>query len=198
MSVSKRTRYKPLEYIKDRNFRLRVSLFTHQIKHKPSITLALKDSHKPFQNRSYNIPCPHTFQNPPSTSPFSFSPYVVKMGSLGKTETPRQAQEALFYQSIYPSAAPFVESADGVYFTLENGQHVLDSTGGAAVSALGHGNQRVKNAITKQLNKFTYAHPGYFQNRVSHELANILVESTDHQLARALLLGSGRFGPPRG
>lgn len=101
------------------------------------------------------------------------------------------AEPTLFYQSVYRSSAPTVVSASGLYFTLENGQQILDSTGGAAVSAIGHGNTRVKNAIVEQLDKFTYAHPGYFQNAVSHQLADILVESTGGKLSRACLLGSG-------
>ncbi|GKT89506.1 class III aminotransferase [Colletotrichum tofieldiae] len=114
------------------------------------------------------------------------------MGSLALADDqPALAANSLFYQSVYPSSAPTVESADGLYFTLKNGQRILDSTGGAAVSAIGHGNERVKSAIIKQLNKFTYAHPGYFQNDPSHELAEILVRSTGGQLSRACLLGSG-------
>lgn len=118
------------------------------------------------------------------------------MGSLSLVEEASLAENSLFYQSVYPSSAPTVVAADGLYFTLQNGQRVIDSTGGAAVSAIGHGNARVKNAIIKQLNKFTYAHPGYFQNSPSHELADILVKSTDGQLSRACLLGSGNISPP--
>lgn len=114
------------------------------------------------------------------------------MGSLAVADDLVPAENSLFYQSVYPSSAPTVESADGLYFTLKNGQKILDSTGGAAVSAIGHGNERVKSAIIKQLNKFTYAHPGYFQNDPSHELADILVKSTNGQLSRACLLGSGK------
>jgi adenosylmethionine-8-amino-7-oxononanoate aminotransferase len=115
------------------------------------------------------------------------------MGSLGPLlDEPAVSENALFYQSVYPSAAPTVESADGLYFTLQNGQKIIDSTGGAAVSAIGHNNTRVKNAIIKQLNKLTYAHPGYFQTRPAHELADILVESTGGQLSRACFIGSGK------
>ncbi|KAJ2996149.1 hypothetical protein NUW58_g1063 [Xylaria curta] len=111
------------------------------------------------------------------------------MGSLGNTS--KLAEPALFYQNVYESSFPHVASASGLYITLEDGREVLDATGGAAVSAIGHGNQRVNAAIIKQLSKFTYAHPGYFQNRVSHQLADILVESTGGKLARACLIGSG-------
>ncbi|KAI1170062.1 alanine-glyoxylate aminotransferase AGT2 [Nemania sp. FL0916] len=99
---------------------------------------------------------------------------------------------ALFYQSVHPSSAPTALSASGLYITLANdGREILDATGGAAVSAIGHGNKRVKEAIIAQLNKLTYAHPGYFQNAPSHQLADILVQSTGGKMSRACLLGSG-------
>ncbi|KAF4434866.1 alanine-glyoxylate aminotransferase AGT2 [Fusarium acutatum] len=116
------------------------------------------------------------------------------MGSLGPLiGEPIVSENSLFYQIVYPSAAPIVESADGLYFTLTNGQKIIDSTGGAAVSTIGHNNARVKNAIIKQLNKFTYAHPGYFQNSPSHELADILFQSTGSELSRACFLGSNEY-----
>ncbi|TVY59262.1 putative aminotransferase [Lachnellula cervina] len=109
------------------------------------------------------------------------------MGSIGQ-EVP---DSSLFYQSAYKTTAPIVVSASGHYFTLENGQRVLDSSCGAAVSGIGHGNARVKDAIVAQLNKLTYAHPGYFQNLPALELADFLVKSTGGKLSRACLVGSG-------
>ncbi|KAI9932391.1 hypothetical protein MW887_009904 [Aspergillus wentii] len=106
------------------------------------------------------------------------------MGSLG--------EPTYLYQSASGECSlPMVESAEGIYFTLENGQNVLDATGGAAVSAIGHGNKRVKDAIIRQMDKVAYAHPGYFQNRPVLELADLLVKSTGGRLSRACILGSG-------
>lgn len=107
------------------------------------------------------------------------------MGSISVSEP------ALFYQSAYANKQPVVVSAAGLYLTLENGQKVLDATSGAAVSAIGHGNKRVKDAIVAQLDKVEYAHPGYFQNTPSMELADLLVQSTQGEMSRACLLGSG-------
>lgn len=105
------------------------------------------------------------------------------MGSRG--------EPTFFYQSAYETSAPIAISASGLYLTLENGQKILDSTGGAAVSALGHGNSRVKNAIVAQLDELAYAHPGYFQNKPALQLAEFLVQSTGGKMSRACLLGSG-------
>ncbi|XHG07614.1 hypothetical protein AWENTII_010751 [Aspergillus wentii] len=110
------------------------------------------------------------------------------MGSLG--------EPTYLYQSASGECSlPMVESAEGIYFTLENGQNVLDATGGAAVSAIGHGNKRVKDAIIRQMDKVAYAHPGYFQNRPVLELADLLVKSTGGRLSRACILGSGSCLP---
>jgi len=103
------------------------------------------------------------------------------------------SEPTFFYQSAYTTATPTVESASGLYLTLENGQKILDSTSGAAVSAIGHGNERVKDAIVAQLDRFSYAHPGYFQNKPALELADFLVQSTGRKLSRACLIGSGSF-----
>ena len=111
------------------------------------------------------------------------------MGSIAISEP------ALFYQSAYTTKHPTVVSASGLYLTLESGQKVLDATSGAAVSGIGPGNKRVKEAIIAQLDKVEYAHPGYFQNTPSNELADFLVQTTQGELSRACLLGSGAFEP---
>ncbi|KAA8645095.1 hypothetical protein EYZ11_008145 [Aspergillus tanneri] len=100
--------------------------------------------------------------------------------------------DTYLYQSVTEGPSPpTVKSAEGIYFTLENGQKILDATGGAAVSAIGHGNKAVKDAIIRQLEAVAYAHPGYFQTTPALELADLLVKSTGGQLSRACILGSG-------
>lgn len=98
-----------------------------------------------------------------------------------------------FYNNVYPSSAPCVIHASGIYLTLNTGQKVIDSTCGAAVSAIGHGNHRVKEAIIAQLDRVEYAHPGYFQNVPALELADLLVKTTNGKMARACLVGSGMW-----
>ncbi|KAF2210004.1 hypothetical protein CERZMDRAFT_46415 [Cercospora zeae-maydis SCOH1-5] len=105
------------------------------------------------------------------------------MGSIKET--------SLFYQSVQQSGLPFVAGASGIYYTLSNGRKIIDSTCGAAVASIGHGDPRVKEAIISQLDKVSYAHPGYFQNDPSHDLADELVASTKGHMARACLTGSG-------
>jgi adenosylmethionine-8-amino-7-oxononanoate aminotransferase len=85
-----------------------------------------------------------------------------------------------------------VTSGSGIWLTLENGQKILDATSGAGVSAIGHGDPRVKEAIVAQLDKIAYCHPGFYQSEPAQQLANFLVESTQGKMVRALLTGSGK------
>ncbi|KAL3491003.1 pyridoxal phosphate-dependent transferase [Aspergillus germanicus] len=106
------------------------------------------------------------------------------------------AEPKYLYQSVTDGPSPpVVTSAEGMYFTLENGLKILDATCGAAVSAIGHGNEQVKNAVIRQLNTVAYCHPGFFQNSPALELADLLIDSTGGRLSRACILGSGLVFP---
>jgi adenosylmethionine-8-amino-7-oxononanoate aminotransferase len=84
-----------------------------------------------------------------------------------------------------------------MYIYLENGQKILDATGGAAVSAIGHGVDRAKQAIISQLDQVEYCRPRSFPNAPAIQLADLLVESTGGKLSRACILGSGEMPPLR-
>lgn len=107
-------------------------------------------------------------------------------------------ESSLLYKHAQVSTALTVKSGWGLYLTLENGQQILDATSGAGVTAIGHGNARVKAAMASQLDEIAYVHPGFYTTTVAERLANFLVESTSGKMARAVLLGSGRFPQRRG
>ncbi|ODM21906.1 hypothetical protein SI65_02750 [Aspergillus cristatus] len=79
----------------------------------------------------------------------------------------------------------------GSYIFLEDGQKVLDSTGGAAVSCLGHGNEKVKKAVIKQINELSYCHSAFFGTQASEDLARLLVDSTGGKLSKLYVSSSG-------
>ena len=51
---------------------------------------------------------------------------------------------------------------DGITITLADGRTVIDASGGAAVACLGHGQQRVVDAITRQASALAYVHTSFF------------------------------------
>ncbi|MGY3696534.1 adenosylmethionine-8-amino-7-oxononanoate aminotransferase [Bradyrhizobium sp. USDA 3240] len=70
---------------------------------------------------------------------------------------------------------PKAIGGDGVWLIAEDGHRILDSSGGAAVSCLGHQHPRILAAIVKQASKIAYAHTGFFSSEPAEELAERLV-----------------------
>ena len=88
---------------------------------------------------------------------------------------------------------PVVNGADGNYLIDNNGKRYLDASGGAAVSCLGHTNERVIEAIKNQLDKVSFAHTGVFSNEPAEKLATYLIENAPEGFGngRTMFLGSG-------
>lgn len=87
---------------------------------------------------------------------------------------------------------PFMAaSGQGSYITLEDGRRILDATGGAAVSCLGHGNEEVKEAMIQQINQLSYCHTAFFSIKPFEELAEFLKDSTGGRMSKVYIVGSG-------
>ena len=86
-----------------------------------------------------------------------------------------------------------VVAAKGLYLTLSNGQKILDATGGAAVSCLGHGNARVQAAITRQMAVVSYCHSLFFSTQVAEDLAAELCAGTGGAMTKAFIVSSGEY-----
>ncbi len=84
-----------------------------------------------------------------------------------------------------------VLSAKGPYLTLSDGRKIIDATGGAAVSCLGHGNRRVQKVISDQVGKLDYCHSMFFSNLAIEDLSQFLVDASGGQMARAFIVNSG-------
>ena len=70
---------------------------------------------------------------------------------------------------------PVAAGGHGVWLVTSDGREILDSSGGAAVSCLGHQHPRVLEAMARQAEKLTYAHTSFFTTDVAEELAEELV-----------------------
>jgi Aminotransferase class-III len=98
---------------------------------------------------------------------------------------------ALLYRNIHSPPRQVVASA-GNYLTLGNGQQILDATCGAAVSCLGHGNERVKEAIVKQLDQVAYCLSIEFGTGAAEDLATELKNGTNGLMKKAYIVNSGK------
>ena len=78
----------------------------------------------------------------------------------------------------------------GHYIEFGNGQQILDATSGAAVACLGHFQQRVNEAVAKQMEQYSYTLTR-FTNPAAEALGKLLVDSTNGHMTRCFLVSSG-------
>ncbi|KAM3077311.1 hypothetical protein ACMFMG_006660 [Clarireedia jacksonii] len=87
---------------------------------------------------------------------------------------------------------PVVVKGQGSKLYTKDGRVIFDATSGAAVSCLGHGNERVIRAVCQQMTSgIPYLASGFFGNETVDALCEELIKGTDHKMARVYLTGSG-------
>ncbi|MHA1600827.1 MAG: aminotransferase class III-fold pyridoxal phosphate-dependent enzyme, partial [Alphaproteobacteria bacterium] len=64
------------------------------------------------------------------------------------TATPLGGTQDIYYSSPAPVPLPMMERASGVHMWDEEGNEYIDASSGPMVSAIGHGNTRVIDAMT--------------------------------------------------
>jgi adenosylmethionine-8-amino-7-oxononanoate aminotransferase len=78
-----------------------------------------------------------------------------------------------------------------MYIYDESGDQYLDMSGGAAVSALGHGNESVIRAVQDQIARLAFAHTAFFTNGPQEELAERLAGRFSEAGARVYFSSGG-------
>ena len=79
------------------------------------------------------------------------------------------AMSHLFYQSS--QRRPVLEQARGVYMWDVDGKRYLDGSSGAMVCNIGHSNERVLDAMRRQMEKSTFGYRLHFETEASEQLA---------------------------
>lgn len=86
---------------------------------------------------------------------------------------------------------PKAIGGEGIYLFAESGRRVIDASGGAAVSCLGHQHPRVIAALAKQASTLAYAHTAFFSSEPAEALAETLVGHEPGGLAYAYFVSGG-------
>jgi adenosylmethionine-8-amino-7-oxononanoate aminotransferase len=86
---------------------------------------------------------------------------------------------------------PKAIGGEGIYLLAEDGRRVIDASGGAAVSCLGHQHPRVIAAIAKQASQLAFAHTAFFSSEPAEALAEALVGHEPGGLAYAYFVSGG-------
>ncbi|HML13735.1 MAG TPA: aspartate aminotransferase family protein [Xanthobacteraceae bacterium] len=86
---------------------------------------------------------------------------------------------------------PVAVGGHGAWLIDAQGREVLDGSGGAAVSCLGHQHPRVLEALASQAQTLAYAHTSFFTTEVAEALADELVGHEPGGLAAVCLVCGG-------
>lgn len=86
---------------------------------------------------------------------------------------------------------PTAVSGDGCFLIDADGKRYFDGSGGAAVSCLGHSNDRVRQAIKDQVDKLAFAHTGFLTSEPAEALADLLIEHAPGDLDRVYFVSGG-------
>jgi adenosylmethionine-8-amino-7-oxononanoate aminotransferase len=86
---------------------------------------------------------------------------------------------------------PIAVAGDGIEIIDSEGKRYIDASGGAAVSCLGHSNQRVIDAIKRQAQQLPYAHTSFFTTAVAEELSDRLIADAPEGLGHVYFTSGG-------
>src|SRR5260221_8717252 len=86
---------------------------------------------------------------------------------------------------------PRAVGGEGIWLIAEDGRRILDASGGAGVSLLGHQHPRVIEALSRQASKLVYAHTGFFSSEPAEALPDRLVGDELGGLAYAYYVSGG-------
>ncbi|WP_417806739.1 aspartate aminotransferase family protein [Thioclava sp.] len=86
---------------------------------------------------------------------------------------------------------PVAVGGEGCYLIDASGKRYFDGSGGAAVSCLGHSNERVREAIKTQVDKLAYAHTSFFTSEPAEALADHLIARAPQGIERVYFVSGG-------
>lgn len=107
-------------------------------------------------------------------------------------EHERKSTSAVLHRSLKSDPLQVV-SAHGTQVTFSNGQTINDTTCGAGVACIGYDNKRVRQAMVRQIEKFSYCNSMFFSHSVGEAHARELVDGTNGEMTKAYIMSSGVF-----
>ncbi|WP_099867609.1 aminotransferase family protein [Pararhizobium haloflavum] len=99
------------------------------------------------------------------------------------------APSNLFYQTR--QRRPLISEARGVYIWDVDGKRYLDGSSGAMVANIGHGNERVLEAMRQQMAKATFGYRLHFENEPAERLARLTAERMPKGLNKVFFVSGG-------
>lgn len=105
--------------------------------------------------------------------------------------TPPRAKSRVLHRNLKAPPPPTVVGGQGIYLHLADGRRIIDASGGAAVSAIGHQHPKVLAALHAQADALTYCHTSFFITESAERLAETIVGHEPGGLAYAFFVCGG-------
>ncbi|KAK4939813.1 hypothetical protein LTR10_019986 [Elasticomyces elasticus] len=106
------------------------------------------------------------------------------------TTSPLSNVSSVLHTKISRKPATVVKS-QGSFLYTSDGAKIFDATCGAAVTCIGHNDQRVRKAIVEQLDKVAYIYSPFFTTEAAEQLATELTASTGGKMSKVFIVSSG-------
>jgi adenosylmethionine-8-amino-7-oxononanoate aminotransferase len=111
--------------------------------------------------------------------------------TISSAASPTPARRSRLLHRNLREDPPIAVGGHGVWLVDAQGREVLDGSGGAAVSCLGHQHPRVLEALASQAKELAYAHTSFFTTEVAEALADDLVGHEPGGLVSVYLVCGG-------
>jgi taurine--2-oxoglutarate transaminase len=117
----------------------------------------------------------------------------MAIGDLTRQEIVDLSHDTTLYEWTAQSVVRplVVDRAKGVYFWDVDGKRYMDFNSQLMCVNIGHGDERVINAITRQMEQVCYVSPTTSTTRVRAELGRLLQEVTPGNLSKAFFTNGG-------
>ena len=86
---------------------------------------------------------------------------------------------------------PVVDRGDGIYIWDQDGKRYIDACSGPQTANIGHGNARVRKAMSDQAEKISYAFRSHFLNEPAESLAREIVSACPDGLDQVFFTSGG-------
>ncbi|WP_085032587.1 aspartate aminotransferase family protein [Ensifer aridi] len=111
--------------------------------------------------------------------------------NLDSKPAQRESSGKAFYAGRGASETFIVSRGKGIYFWDTNGKRYLDGSSGAVVANIGHGNERVRDAMIEQANRISYVIRTAFTCDATDELCRLLPQLAGPGFDQAFLVSGG-------
>ena len=90
-------------------------------------------------------------------------------------------KDHVFHRDLNASY-PIITHGEGIYLYDASGKQYIDASSGAVAANLGHSNEKIAKAMSKQAMKAGFIHTMRFETEVLHKLASVIVSKAPPSL----------------